>query len=74
MSLNVGKESAALKRMTVAGLRQKYAEVFSESTTSRHKGFLVRRIAWRLQADEEGDLSERAKAWAKELAPIQMPA
>ena len=41
MALNVGKEIAALKRMTVAGLRAKYAEVFAESTTSRHKGFLV---------------------------------
>ena len=49
MALNVGKEIAALKRMTVAGLRQKYAEVFGDSTTSRHKGFLVRRPSSRLR-------------------------
>ncbi len=68
MALNVGKEIAALKRMTVPGLRQRYAEAFGESTKSRHKEFLIRRIIWRLQANEEGGLSERARQRAKELA------
>ena len=66
--LNIGKEIAALKRMTVVDLRRKYAEAFGESTTSRHKEFLIRRIAWRLQANEEGGRSERARQRAKELA------
>jgi hypothetical protein len=39
-----------------------------EPTASRHKTWLVRRIAWRLQAAEEGGLSERALARAVELA------
>jgi len=68
MELNVGKEIAALRRMTVPDLRRKYAEAFGESTTSRHKQFLIRRIVWRLQANEEGGLSERAQQRAKELA------
>ena len=68
MTLNVGREMATLKRMTVPDLRRKYAEVFGESTRSRHKQFLVRRIVWRLQANEKGDLSERARARARELA------
>jgi len=68
MALNVAKEIAALKRMTLADLQRKYAETFGESTTSRHKEFLIRRILWRLQANEEGDLSERARRRAKELA------
>jgi hypothetical protein len=68
MALNVGKEIAALKQMEVADLRRKYAEVFGESTTSRHKEFLVRRIAWRLQANAEGGLSDRARRLAQELA------
>ncbi len=59
---------AALQRMTVAELRGKYAEVFGEETRSRHKRHLIRRIAWRLQANEEGDLSERARRRAAELA------
>jgi hypothetical protein len=68
MTLNVGKEIAALKTKEVVDLRRKYAEVFGESTTSRHKEFLIRRIAWRLQANAEGGLSDRARQLAQELA------
>ena len=68
MYLNVGKEVAALKRMTVGELRAKYADVFGEETNARHKEWLVRRIAWRMQALAEGDLSERARQRAAELA------
>ncbi len=68
MALNVGKEITALKRMTVVDLRRRYAEVFGESTGSRHKQFMMRRILWRLQANETGGLSERARERAKELA------
>jgi len=68
MNLNIGKEVAAAKRMTVAELRRKYAEVFGEETRSLHKDYLVRRIAWRMQANAEGGLSERARQRARELA------
>ena len=68
MSLNIGREVAAMKRMTVAQLRVKYAEVFGEATRSRHKDYLLRRIAWRMQANAEGGLSERARQRARELA------
>ncbi|HMN97572.1 MAG TPA: DUF2924 domain-containing protein [Phycisphaerales bacterium] len=50
-----------LERMTVTELRRRYAEVFNEETRSYHKAYLVRRIAWRVQANAEGDLTERAQ-------------
>jgi Protein of unknown function (DUF2924) len=68
MQRNVGKEVAALPRMTVKELRVKYAEAFGEDTNANNKGWLVKRIAWRLQALAEGDLSERARQRAAELA------
>lgn len=68
MALNVGKEITALRRLTVPQLRRRYTQVFGEDTQSRHKEFLVRRIVWRLQANEEGGLSDRATARARELA------
>ncbi len=68
MDLNVGKEFAALRRMTVNELRAKYAEVFGEETNARHKQWLERRIIWRMQALAEGDISERARQRAAELA------
>ncbi|NIA20434.1 MAG: DUF2924 domain-containing protein [Anaerolineaceae bacterium] len=33
-----------------------------------HREYLVKRIAWRLQAQGDGDLSERARRRAEELA------
>jgi hypothetical protein len=68
MKLNVGKEVAALQRMTVRELRTLYAEVFGEETRAGNKPWLVKRIAWRLQSLVEGDLSERARQRAAELA------
>jgi Protein of unknown function (DUF2924) len=61
MTLNVGKEVAALRRLTTRDLRQRYAEVFGEPTSANNRDWLVKRIAWRLQALAEGDLSERAR-------------
>jgi hypothetical protein len=66
--MNVGKEIAELKNMTVTQLRARYARVFGEETRAANKDFLVKRIAWRIQSLEEGDLSERARVRAAELA------
>jgi hypothetical protein len=68
MHLNVGMEVAAFQRMTVKELRAKYAEMFGEETPANNKGWLVKRIAWRLQALAEGGLSERARQRAADLA------
>ena len=68
MHVNVAKELAALEAMTVNELRAKYAQVFGEDTRVGNKIWLVKRIIWRLQALAEGDLSERARRRAAELA------
>jgi hypothetical protein len=57
-----------LRRASLAALREKYREVFEEATRSRHREHLFRRIAWRLQALAEGDLSERARTRAHQIA------
>jgi len=61
-------EIESLRRASMASLRKKYQEVFQEETRSRHREHLFRRIAWRLQALAEGDLSERARGRAHEIA------
>ncbi len=70
MKLNIATEVTALEQMTVGQLQQRYVEVFGEPVRSRHKQYLIRRIAWRLQANAEGGLSERALRRAEELANI----
>ncbi|MFO0798555.1 MAG: DUF2924 domain-containing protein [Gemmataceae bacterium] len=64
----LARELAALERMTAAELRDRYAELFGESATSGNRAWLARRVGWRMQALAEGDLSDRAKARAAELA------
>src|SRR5271169_1081890 len=61
-------EIESLRRASLAGLRDRFREVFQEETGSRHREHLFRRIAWRLQALAEGDLSERARGRAQEIA------
>jgi hypothetical protein len=64
----VAAEVARLEKMSVSQLTERFEEVFGEQCRSRHKRYLIRRIAWRLQADAEGGLSERARQRAEELA------
>ncbi len=59
---------AALQRLTMSQLRLRYAEVYGETTNANNRPWLVKRILWRLQALAEGDLSERARQRAAELA------
>ena len=68
MTLNVAKEVAALGRMTVSDLRSQHIEAFGEPTRTGNRDYLVKRIAWRLQANAHGDLSEQARRRAEELA------
>jgi hypothetical protein len=68
MELNIINEVAALERLSVGQLRQRFAELFGETTHASNRTWLVKRIAWRLQALAEGDLSERARRRAAELA------
>jgi len=79
LNLNVTQNINNLRSMTVKALREKYIEVFGEETRSCNKDFLWKRIAWRMQALAEGDISERATRRAEELADdadlrVRMPA
>src|SRR5262245_26070840 len=66
--MTVSQQVAELPRCSIRELHLRYAEVFGEATSARNKGWLVKRIAWRIQAQAEGDLSERARRRIAELA------
>jgi hypothetical protein len=53
--------------MSVNKLAKRFEELIGEECRSRHKRYLIRRIAWRMQANAEGGLSERARQRAEEL-------
>jgi hypothetical protein len=64
----IGRQLAELPRLTTAQLRGRYAEAFGEATPANNRAWLIKRIAWRIQALAEGGLSERARRRAAELA------
>jgi hypothetical protein len=72
MTLNLEKELAELRQMTVAELRERYEDVWGEPARSRHKVHLVKRIAWKLQANAEGFTGhpEHVLQRARELADL----
>jgi hypothetical protein len=68
MALNIHAELKRLGALKTPQLKARYAELFGEPTRCNNRPYLIKRIAWRLQADAEGDLSERARQRAAELA------
>jgi hypothetical protein len=68
MDPNVIGRIEALQDLKIPALKKRYRELFGEESKSSNKQFLFRRIAWRLQANAEGDLSERARRRAVEIA------
>jgi hypothetical protein len=61
-------EIERLKSLRIQELRTRYREVFGAGSRTAHKQHLVRQIAWRLQVQAQGDLSERARRRALEIA------
>lgn len=68
MVKSIEQELAELRRMNTTQLGERYAELYGQPTRTRHKSYLFRKVAWRIQALAEGDLSERALRRAEELA------
>jgi Protein of unknown function (DUF2924) len=64
----VVREIESLRKLRTSELKIRYRDLFGEASRSFHRAHLLRRIAWRLQAEAEGDLSERARKRAAELA------
>lgn len=68
MTSQTAQSIDALGGMTAKQLRARYAEVCGEPTRSGNSQWMRRRIAWRLQMLDEGDLAQRALARTQSLA------
>jgi len=68
MNEQLQREIEALRKQKTKALRSRYRELFGEESPSSNHAHLFRRIAWRLQALAEGELSQRATERAAELA------
>ena len=61
MPESIAAQVRALQQMTVGELREKWAEVFGEETHQRHRTYLWKRIAWKVQGDHYAGLTEEEK-------------
>jgi hypothetical protein len=61
-------EIESLGKVKTKELKARYRDLFGEESPSSNRSHLFRRITWRLQANAEGDLSERVRGRASELA------
>jgi hypothetical protein len=68
MNAATASEIARLETMTITKVVERFESLFGEKCRSRNKRYLIRRIAWRLQANAEEGLSERALKQAAKLA------
>lgn len=64
----IAREVALLSDLTVNQLQEKWVAVWGEKCRSRNKDFLRKRIAWKIQANAYGGLSQRALERARDLA------
>lgn len=62
------QEIERLRQSTVKQLRARYRVLFGEESRSANRMHLFRRVAWRLQARDAGELSEQARQRAAQLA------
>jgi hypothetical protein len=63
MDLNLNREVAALQRLTVAELRQRYAEVFGEATAAQNRAWLIKRIAWLCERSWQKPAGSMGSLW-----------
>jgi len=59
---------AAVAAMNVPALREEHRKVFGTEPVSSHRQFLFRKIAWRLQAEEEGWALDALRELARGIA------
>lgn len=57
-----------LAKMSVPQLQQRHLELFGEECRTPHRQYLHRKIAWELQAREEGRLPEETRQYALAVA------
>ena len=67
---DLATELAALDQMTTGDLAERYRELHGQPCRTRHRAYLIRKIAWRIQANAEGDMAMRAQRIRERAAEL----
>jgi hypothetical protein len=57
-----------MKRMTTGDLKEHFESVCGERPRSHHRDWMIKKIAWRMQANADGGLPERVRQRALAMA------
>jgi hypothetical protein len=68
MKKTLRERIAGLAAMNVPALREEHRKVVGKEPVSSHRQFLFRKIAWQLQADEEGSQTNKIRELARAIA------
>ncbi|ACY13230.1 putative bacteriophage related protein [Haliangium ochraceum DSM 14365] len=68
METSTAVEIAALRKLSVGELQERYRALFGRESRSRNRGWLLKRLAYRMQELRHGGLSREAREHARELA------
>ena len=68
MADEITTEIDELQYMSTNELAEMYHDLHGQPVRTRHRQYLIRKLAWRIQANAMGDLSDRARKRARELA------
>lgn len=69
-AIDIQSEQEQLESLTVNELREKFAAIFEYRSNSRNRQFLIRKIIWGIQAqnNHSPDISNEAKSYALQIA------
>ena len=66
--MDIDKQEMMLKSLPPQKLRERYAELYGHTPTTRNRAHLIKKILWAIQRDALGDISEAAKNKALAIA------
>ncbi len=74
MPVTIAARIKALPQMSVRELQEEYYRVYREETSTTHKGFLLKKIAWKIQELEFGGIKEEVRQKAlKMVEDLNLP-
>lgn len=66
--MNIKEMEGTLCRLSTQKLRERFAECYGHTPTTRNRAHLIKKILWAIQRDAEGDICEAARQKALAIA------
>ena len=68
---SIAAQIKALQSLSIGQLRDRWRELYGEETRQRHRRYLIKRLAWKIQEQHFGEYDEETRARILEITPLQ---